>query len=258
MHNVNKELNENDLSKIQTFSHSLGTLFWQIGVYSIIQIIAAVILMIISAGMIFSIIGETSLSVIFSIFQAAIWTILITSIILEVVLYFFLFRLIRLLKGAEKQGIPYQDKYRKSALFFIAGIILGVILFVVAIFLTTWILELIWGIFNDPLFNVEDLEQIPSTDIISTLVGVGRIVLSLAGFYYLQRNFEQLDVYMQNGDKIVRGLRLLISGYLLLILGDLIGLVVDLGSLLGLVGLILTIVGYFKASDGLKNTIWKL
>jgi len=31
---------------------------------------------------------------------------------------------------------------------------------------------------------------------------------------------------------------------------------VDLASLLGLVGLILTIVGYFKASNGLKRTIW--
>ena len=156
----------------------------------------------------------------------------------------------------KKKRIPFQDNYRKSALFFIIGIIVGIILLIVAIFLTNWILQLIREIFNDPLFEIEDLEQIPSTDIISTLVQIGRIALSLAGFYCLKQNFRQLSFSMRNDEKVHKGLQLLVTGYSLLILGSLIGIVLDLGSFLGLAGLIITIVGYFKASDGLKNTIW--
>jgi uncharacterized Tic20 family protein len=158
--------------------------------------------------------------------------------------------------GAEKKAIPFKDKYRKSALFFILGIIVGIILLIVSFIVANWFMQLIQDIFNDPLFEIEDLEQIPSSDIISTLAQVGRTGLSLAGFYYLKQNFEQLNGYMQNGGNISKGLQLLVIGYLLQIFGNLIGLIVDLASLLGLVGLILTIVGYFKASNGLKRTIW--
>jgi hypothetical protein len=249
-------LDENDLNNIRSFSPSLGKLLRQIGGYTIIQIIASIILVFISAGMLFSGIMETSLTALFNIFQNSIWTILIASIVLEVISYIFIIRLITLLKSAEKKRIPFQDNYRKSALFFIIGIIVGIILLVVAIFLTNWILQLIREIFNDPLFEIEDLEQIPSTDIISTLVEMGRIALSLAGFYYLKQNFRQLSFCMRNDEKVHKGLQLLVVGYSLLILGSLIGIVLDLGSFLGLAGLIITIVGYFKASDGLKNTIW--
>ena len=171
-------------------------------------------------------------------------------------MYLFLIKLINLLMGAQKQKIPFQDNYRKSALFFILGIISGIILLVVAIFLTNWILQLIWGILNDPSFEIEDLNQIPPTDIISTLVQVGRIGLSLAGFYYLKQNFIQLSYYMHNGEKVQKGLNLLVIGYLLMIGGSLLGLLIDLASMLNLAGLIITIVGFFKAADGLKNTIW--
>ncbi|MFX1310684.1 MAG: DUF973 family protein [Promethearchaeota archaeon] len=249
-------LDENDLNNIRSFSQSIGTLLRQIGGYTIIQIIALVILAFISVGMIFSGISGASLSVIFNIFQTSMWVILIASIILEVISYIFIIKLIILLKSAEKQKIPFQDNYRKSALFFITGIIVGIILLVVAIIATNWILQLIREIFNNPLFEIEDLEQIPSTNIISTLVQVGRIVLSIAGFYYLKQNFRQLSFCMRNDEKVHKGLQLLVVGYLLLILGSLIGIGVDLGSFLELAGLIITIVGYFKASDGLKNTIW--
>jgi hypothetical protein len=247
---------ESDLNNIRSFSHSLGTLFGQIGGYSIIQIIVSVILTFISVGMLFSAVYETSLLAIFNAFQSTIWTILIVSIILDGILYIFIIKLIRLLKGAEKQEILFRDNYRKSALFFIGGIILGVILLVVAIFVTIWILQLIQEIFNDPLFEVEDLAQIPSTDVISTLMQVGHTSLYLGGFYYLKQNFRQLSVYMRNSEKVFTGFQLLVIGYILLILGYLIGLIVDLAGVIGLVGLILIIVGYFQASNGLKNTIW--
>ncbi|MFX1470863.1 MAG: hypothetical protein ACFFB8_19660 [Promethearchaeota archaeon] len=249
-------LDENDLNNIRSFSPSLGKLLGQIGGYTIIQIIASVFLVFISVGMLFSGVTETSPSAIFNIFQTSIWTILIASIVLEVISYIFIIRLITLLKSAEKKRIPFQDNYRKSVLFFIIGIIVGIILLVVAIFLTNWILQLIREIFNDPLFEIEDLEQIPSTDIISTLVQVGRTALSLAGFYYLKQNFRQLSFCMRNDEKVHKGLQLLVVGYSLLILGSFFGILLDLGSFLGLAGLIVTIVGYFKASDGLKNTIW--
>ena len=61
---------------------------------------------------------------------------------------------------------------------------------------------------------------------------------------------------MQNGRNVSKGLQLLVIGYLLQIIGYLLGLIVDLASFLGFIGLILTIVGYFKASNGLKSTIW--
>ena len=247
---------ENDLNNLRSFSHSLGTLFGQIGGYSIIQMITSFILAFVTVGMLFSVITEASLSAIFNVFQTSIWTIIVTSIVLEIISYIFIIKLIKLLFGAEKHGIPYKDKYRKSALFFIGGIILGIVLLVVAIIVANWLLQLIQDIFNDPLFEIEDLEQVPSTDIISTLAGVGRTGLSLAGFYYLKKNFGQLSDYMRNGGKVFTGLQLLVIGYLLQILGDLIGLIVDLASVLGLVGLILIIVGYFKASNGLKSTIW--
>ncbi|MFW9951233.1 MAG: DUF973 family protein [Candidatus Thorarchaeota archaeon] len=247
---------ENDLNNLHSFSRSLGTLFGQIGGFSIFQIIASFILAFITVGMVFSTISEPSPSAIFSAFQGAAWTILIVSLILEVILYYFIIKLIKLLKWAEQQEIPYQDKYRKSAFFFMVGIIVGIILFVVGVILMNWILQQIQEVFNDPLFELEDLEQLPSTDIISALTQVGRIGLSLAGFYYLKQNFTQLSAFMRNGGKVFTGFQLLIIGYLISILGTLIGLIVDLASILGLVGLILTIVGYFQASNGLQNTIW--
>ena len=253
-----EDLNENALNKFQYFSQSLGTLFWQIGIYSVIQILAGFFLAVISVGMILSLIHETSLSAIFNTFQALVWTMLIASIILEGIFYFFLIKLIVLLRGAEKQGIPYRDKYRKSALFFMAGIILGVVFLVVAIIISNWILQIVREILNDPSFDVEDLEQVPPTAIISSLVEMGRILLSVAGFYYLKQNFEQLRGYMQNGGRIIKGLQLLISGNILLILGRLIALGVSLGSFLGLIGLLIIILGYFRISDGLKTTTWKL
>jgi hypothetical protein len=252
------ELNrdENDVNNLSSFSQSLGKLFGQIGAYSIIQMITSFILVFLTVGMLVSVIIEDSLSALFNVFQTSVWTIIVTSIVLEVISYIFIIKLIMILFGAKKREIPYKDKYRKSALFFIGGIILGIILLVVAIFVTNWLMQIIQDIFNDPLFEIEDLEQVPSTDIITTLAGVGRTGLSLAGFYYLKINFGQLSDYMQNGKNVSTGLQLLVIGYLLQILGSLIGLVIDLASLLGFVGLILTIVGYFKASRGLKSTIW--
>lgn len=249
-------LDETDLNNIRSFSLSLGKLLRQIGGYTIFQFIASVILVFISVGMLFSGVTETSLSAIINIFQNTIWTILIASIVLEVISYIFIIRLIKLSRSAEKKRIPFKDKYRKSALFFVIGIIVGIILLIVAIFLTNWMLQLIQEILNDPSFEIEDLEQIPSTDIISTLVQVGRIALSLAGFYYLKQNFKQLSIYMQNDERVHKGLQFLVTGYSLLILGYLIEIIVALASFLALAGLIITIVGYFRASDGLKNTVW--
>jgi len=247
---------ENDVKNLSSFSQSLGTLFGQIGGYSIIQIIASFILVVMTVGMLFSVIIESSPSALFNVFQTSIWTILITATVLEFISYFFIIKLIKLLLGAEKKGIPFKDKYRKSALFFIVGIILGIVLLVVSFIVANWLMQLIQDIFNDPLFEIEDLDQVPSSDIISTLAQVGRTGLSLAGFYYLKQNFEQLNGYMRNGRNVSKGLQLLVIGYLLQIIGNLLGLIVDMASLLGLVGLILTIVGYFKASNGLKSTIW--
>ena len=247
---------ENDINKLSSFSHSLGTLFGQIGGYTIIQIIASFILVFITVGMLVSVVLEESITALFNVFQTSIWTIIITSIILEIISYIFIIKLITLLFGAEKRGIPIKGKYRKSALFFIVGIIIGIFLLVVGIIVTNWLMQLIQDIFNDPLFEIEDLEQVPSTDIITTLVQVGRTGLSLAGFYYLKQNFDQLGDYMQNGEKVSTGLILLVIGFLLQIFGSLIGLIIELLSVLGLAGLILTIVGYFQASNGLKNTIW--
>jgi len=247
---------ENDLNNLSSFSQSLGTLFRQIGVYSIIQIIASFFLAFMTVGMLFSVVIGASMSEIFNVFQTSIWTILITATVLEIISYIFIIKLITLLFGAEKRGIPIKGKYRKSALFFIVGIILGIVLLVVSFIVANWLMQLIQGIFNDPLFEIEDLEQVPSSDIISTLAQVGRTGLSLAGFYFLKQNFEQLNGYMQNGRNVSKGLQLLVIGYLLQIIGDFLGLIVDLASFLGLIGLILTIVGYFKASNGLKSTIW--
>ncbi len=247
---------ENDVNNLSSFSQSLGTLFGRIGGYTIIQIIASFFLAFMTVGMLFSVVIGASMSEIFNVFQTSIWTILITATVLEIISYIFIIKLITLLFGAEKRGIPIKGKYRKSALFFIVGIIIGIFLLVVGIIVTNWLLQLIQDIFNDPLFELEDLEQVPSTDIIATLVQVGRTGLSLAGFYYLKQNFDQLGDYMQNSGKVSTGLILLVIGFLLQIFGNLIGLIVDLASLLGLVGLILTIVGYFKASNGLKSTIW--
>jgi len=247
---------ENDVKNLSSFSQSLGTLFRQIGGYTIIQIISSFILAFMTVGMLFSVIIEDDMTALFNVFQSSVWTIIITSIVLEIISYIFIIKLIKLLFGAEKQGIPHKGKYRKSALFFIGGIILGIVLLVVGIIVANWLMQLIQDIFNDPLFEIEDLDQIPSTDIISTLAQVGRTGLSLAGFYYLKQNFEQLNGYMRNGRNVSKGLQLLVIGYLLQIIGNLIGLIVDFASLLGLVGLILTIVGYFKASNGLKSTTW--
>jgi hypothetical protein len=253
---MDEDLNEREFSKFNTFSQSLGKILGQIGAYTIVQIIAAIFISFISVGMLVEVALETSISEIFNVFQSTVWIILISSIILEVIMYYLIIRLILVLKGAEKQGIPYQDKYHKSALFFTAGIILGIILIIVGIILMNWILQIIQQIFNDPSFDVEDLEQVPSTAIISTLVEAGRILLSIAGFYYLQQNFEQLKNRIQNGEKIVKGFRLLIIGLVIMILGNLLGLIVDLASLLEFIGLIITIIGYFQASGGLKKAIW--
>ena len=247
---------ENDLNNLSSFSQSLGTLLRQIGGYTIIQIIASFFLAFMTVGMLFSVVIGASMSEIFNVFQTSIWTILITATVLEIISYIFIIKLVMLLFGAEKRRIPFKGKYRKSALFFILGIIVGIVLLVVSFFVANWLMQLIQDIFNDPLFEIEDLEQVPSTDIISTLAQVGRTGLSLAGFYYLKQNFGQLSDYMRNGEKVSKGLQLLVIGFLLQIFGNLIGLIVDLASLLGLVGLILTIVGYFKASNGLKSTIW--
>ena len=254
---------ENDLKNLSSFSQSLGTLFLQLGGYSIIQIATSFFLVFMTVGMLFSVIIESSPSAIFNVFRTSIWTILITSIVLEIISYIFIIKLIWLLFGAVKRGIPFKEKYRRSALFFIVGIILGIVLLVVSIIVTNWLLQLVQDIFNDPLFEIEDLEQIPSTDIIATIAQVGRIGLSLAGFYYLKQNFGQLSDYMRLRvtsyvftGYVSEGFRLLVIGYFLQIVGYLIGLIVDLASLLGLVGLILTIVGYFKASNGLKSTIY--
>ena len=247
---------ENEVNNLSSFSQSLGTLFGQIGGYTIIQIITSFILAFMTVGMLFSVGIGASMSEIFNVFQTSIWTILITATVLEIISYIFIIKLVMLLFGAEKRGIPLKGKYRKSALFFILGIIIGIVLLVVAFIAANWLMQLIQDIFNDPLFETEDLEQIPSTDIISTLAQVGRTGLSLAGFYYLKQNFEQLNDYMRNSEKVSKGLQLLVIGYLLQIFGNLIGLIVELASFLGLVGLILTIVGYFKASNGLKSTIW--
>ncbi|MFW9867275.1 MAG: DUF973 family protein [Candidatus Thorarchaeota archaeon] len=248
---------EDELNNLNSFSQSLGTLFRQLGGYSIIQIIASFILVFIAVAMLVPVIIQASPSEIFDVFQTSIWTIIITSIVLEIISYIFIIRLIMLLFGAVKQGIPYKGKYRNSALFFILGIILGIALLVVSIFVTNWLLQLIQDIFNDPLFEIEDLEQVPSTDIISVLAPIGREGLSLAGFYFLKQNFDNLSNSMRNGRKVSKGLQLLVIGYLLQILGNLIGLVVDLLSFLGFAGLILTLVGFFKASNGLRNTIWR-
>jgi hypothetical protein len=207
--------------------------------------------------MLIPVILEASPSELFNVFQTSTWTITITSIILEIISYILIIKLIMLLLGAQKHGIPYKDKYRKSALFFILGIILGIALLVVAIFMTNWLLQLIQDIFNDPLFEIEDIEQVPSTNIISAIAPIGREGLSLAAFYFLKRNFDQLGKYMRDGKKVSKGLQLLVIGYLLQIGGNLIGLVVDLLSILGFAGFILTIVGFFKASNGLRNTIWR-
>ncbi|MHA1191989.1 MAG: DUF973 family protein [Promethearchaeota archaeon] len=247
---------ENEVNNLSSFSQSLGTLFGRIGGYTIIQIIVSFFLAFMTVGMLFSVVIGSSMSEIFNVFQTSIWTILITATVLEIISYIFIIKLITLLFGAEKQGIPFKGKYRKSALFFILGIIVGIVLLVVSFFVASWLMQLIQDIFNDPLFEIEDLEQVPSSDIISTLAQVGRTGLSLAGFYYLKQNFDQLSDYMRNGEKVSKGLQLLVIGYLLQIFGNLLGLIVDLASLLGLVGLILTIVGYFKASNGLKSTIW--
>ena len=251
-------LDENDLNNIRSFSPSLGKLLRQIGVYTVVEIIASVILAFISVGMLFFGIMETSLSALFIIFQNSIWFILIASIVLEVISYIFIIRLIKLLWSARKKGIPFQENYRNSAILFIIGIIVGIILLVVAIFLTNWILQVIGEILNNPSFEIEDLEQIPSTDIISTFAQAGRIGLSIAAFYYLKQNFSQLSSYMRNDEKIHKGFKFLVIGYALLILGDLIGIVVALGSFVALAGLVITIGGYFQASDGLKITIWRI
>jgi len=255
---------ENDLKNLSSFSQSLGTLFLQLGGYSIIQIATSFFLVFMTVGMLFFfILNEASISTIFIFFQTSMRTYLITSIILEIISYIFIIKLIWLLFGAVKRGIPFKEKYRRSALFFIVGIILGIVLLVVSIIVTNWLLQLVQDIFNDPLFEIEDLEQIPSTDIIATIAQVGRIGLSLAGFYYLKQNFGQLSDYMRlrvTGyvftGYVSEGFRLLVIGYFLQIVGYLIGLIVDLASLLGFVGLILIIVGFFKASNGLKSTTW--
>jgi len=248
---------ENDINNLSSFSESLGTLFRQLGGYTIIQIITSFILVFITVGMLIPVILEASPSELFNVFQTSTWTITITSIVLEIISYILIIKLIMLLLGAHKQGIPFKDKYRKSALFFILGIILGIALLVVAIFMTNWLLEIIQDIFNDPLFEIEDIEQVPSTNIISTIAPIGREGLSLAAFYFLKQNFDKLSNNMRNGRKVSKGLQLLVFGYLLQILGNLIGLVVDLLSIIGFAGLILTIVGFFKASNGLRNTIWR-
>jgi len=261
---MDKDLNENELSKFTTFSLSLGKILGQIGAYTIVQIIASIVIAVISFGTLLSALiaiqvnGETSLSRIFSSFQTSLWTILIASIILEVIMYFFLIRLIIVLKDAENQGIPYQDKYHKSALFFAAGIIVGIILFIVGTILMNYLIQIIHNVFYDPSFNIADLEQLPSTAIISTLIGIGRIILSAAGFYYLLQNFKMLQGYMQFGEKIVTGFRLVVIGFSLMIVGNLLGLVVSFASFLGFIGLIIVIVGYFQAASGLKNAIWTI
>lgn len=249
---------ELEIENLRSFSRSLGELLRQLGIYSIVQILAAIILAVISVGMLFSIVYETSLSEIFNIFQTSIWTILIAAIVLEVISYIFLIRLIILLRGAAKKEIPYEEKYRRSALLFLVGIIIGVILFILAIIIINWYLGIIWEIFNDPSFDIEDLEELPSTEFISTIIEIGRTAVSLGGFYYLKKNFEQLVFYMQgpNSLKITKGFQFLVIGYALLIVGSLLGFIIFLGGLLSFAGLIITIVGYFRASDGLKNTIW--
>ena len=257
MKNIEFIQEENDINNLGSFSESLGTLFRQLGGYTIIQIITSFILVFITVGMLIPVILEASPSELFNVFQTSTWTITITSIVLEIISYILIIKLIMLLLGAHKQGIPFKDKYRKSALFFILGIILGIVLLVVAIFMTNWLLEIIQDIFNDPLFEIEDIEQIPSTNIISTIAPIGREGLSLAAFYFLKQNFDKLSNNMRNGRKVSKGLQLLVFGYLLQILGNLIGLVVDLLSIIGFAGLILTIVGFFKASNGLRNTIWR-
>ena len=145
---------ENDLNNLSSFSQSLGTLLRQIGGYTIIQIIASFFLAFMTVGMLFSVVTGASMSEIFNVFQTSIWTILITATALEIISYIFIIKLITLLFGAEKQGIPFKGKYRKSALFFILGIIIGIILLVVSFIVANWLMQLIQDIFNDPLFEI--------------------------------------------------------------------------------------------------------
>ena len=112
-------LDENDLNNIRSFSPSLGKLLRQIGVYTVVEIIASVILAFISVGMLFFGIMETSLSALFIIFQNSIWFILIASIVLEVISYIFIIRLNKLLWIARIKGIPFQENYRNSDILFI-------------------------------------------------------------------------------------------------------------------------------------------
>ncbi|MFX0031696.1 MAG: DUF973 family protein [Promethearchaeota archaeon] len=252
---------DNDINKFQSFSRSLGIVFRRIGVYSIIQIIAAVIIAVATVGMVFSIIRDPTPSAIFNVFQSTLWTILIASFILEVIFYILVINLIIVLRKAKNQNIPYRDKYQKTNLFFSISIVFGIILFIIAIFVVNYVLEIIWEIFSDPSFDIDNLdvylEQVPSINLPSTLIELGRGVIYLLGFYFLKRNFDQLNPYLQNSRDVNKGFFLIILGYALSLIGSLLDILIDLGAFIGIAGMIISIVGYFKVSRGLKLLNWK-
>ncbi|MEJ2251157.1 MAG: hypothetical protein P8Y70_18150 [Candidatus Lokiarchaeota archaeon] len=254
---------ESESIKLTNFSQSLGKILGQIGIYTIVQVIAGIILAIFTAIFTSSMFHwATSPLEIFNQFQTSLWTLIIMSIILEVIMYFFIIKLIIILKHAGNQVFLYEDKYRKSALSFSIGIILGVILIVVDIILINWLLQMIHGILINPSFQSEDLQQIPSINIginaSLNLMKVGSIVASIAGFYYLKTNFEELRIYTRNGKKIVKGFRLLVIGFSFMLLGSLLRMITDFLSFIEFIGLIVTIKGYFKTSDGLSEVFWTI
>ncbi|MEJ2251156.1 MAG: hypothetical protein P8Y70_18155, partial [Candidatus Lokiarchaeota archaeon] len=161
--------------KLTNFTQSLGKILRQIGIYTGIQIFAGIILAVATAGNLLSMSTATSLSEAFNIFVRSIWTILISSIIIEAIMYFFLIELIIILRDAANQGIPHHDNSRKSAISFLVGIILGIMFFYLDIYLVIFRVQIFHGLLTKHSFQPEDLQLISSTALISILVKVGYI-----------------------------------------------------------------------------------
>ena len=64
--------NEDKVNNLSSFSQSLGTLFGQMGGYSIIQLIASFIMVAMTVGMLISVAMEGSMSEIFEAMQTSI------------------------------------------------------------------------------------------------------------------------------------------------------------------------------------------
>ncbi len=254
-----------DSSELNLFAPKLGKSFGNLASYMIIQIIVTIISsLIVAAGMISSLIGTSSTSEIFIQLRSLVNTIFFISIILAGISYYFVYKVIVVIKEGETQNFQNGDKLRMSRLFLIGTIILQIISFIIGYIVLTQTMTALEELLNSNNFDetaiTEFTNQAQSGGIFSTLLECAGLGLYAASFLQIKTFFEGYEQLINDNlekDRLQKGLMFLVVGYGLVAAGTLIGLGLSgFGSLLNIVGWILYLVGYFKAAKGLKQIRW--